>query len=326
MREGITEVDKFLEKRMTKVFCIYVNPIIIGILVPIIIESFQIKSVKFWTSCIVAVGLSAFYIFTTWKYEKIANEKNQSREALTKKMNYVLSENEILKKEAKSFERGMRELATLCYDSSRSLNQVSHNILRGDTTLEVWNFKKVATGICNSVYSLLCDLCKPYDDFTVNIMLSDPTATGTKRNITMIAHKGKFEKYPRRFEEKLYFNKYSTFYAVKVCKSNKTDIRILTTKEEVNEKFVYVDEEHPDYSQYIGIPMVCSGNKIICLLQICSFGKSKIADSKADILKLVTRYIFPFVHYALLSYKVEKCLVSSVSIIEKEEEKKDGQK
>lgn len=317
-------MDKFLDKRMTRVICIYVNPIIIGILVPTLIDNFALKSFKFWLLCIVTTILCIFYIYTTWKYEKIEKDKEQYKVEIEKKLKDTLDENEILKKEVNSFERGMRELATLCYDSSRSLNEVSHSILRGNITLEIWNFKKVATGICNSVYNLLCDLCKPDNDFTVNIMLADPTATGAKRNITMIAHKGKYEKYPSKFEEKLFFDKYNTFYAVKICKSNNTDIRILTTQEEVNEKFVYIDEEHPNYSQYVGIPIVCAGNKIICLLQICSFDKAKIADSKAEILKLVKQYIFPFVHYALLSFKVEKCLVSSISVIDKKEDKKYG--
>ena len=63
---------------------------------------------------------------------------------------------EKLNKEVNSFDKGMRELATLCYDSSTSLNKVSQRILSGDTTLDIWNFKKVCIGICNSVYTLLC--------------------------------------------------------------------------------------------------------------------------------------------------------------------------
>lgn len=313
-------MDKILDKRMMKVLCKYINPLLIGILVPEIINSFSHKGIKFWGLTIIGIALFLWYIYTTWKYEQIDKHLKDKQEKIEKELEEKTKQNKLLNKATKSFDKGMRELATLCYDSSTSLNKVSHNILNEDTTLEVWNFKKVATGICNSIYSLLCEICKPCDDFTVNIMLADPTAKGTKRNITMIAHKGKYENYPGKFEEKLYFNKYSTFYAVKVCMSNKTDIRILTSREEVNEKFVYIDEEHPEYSQYIGIPIVCTGNKIICLLQICSFGQNKIADSKAEILKIVAQYIFPFVHYALLSYKMEKCLISSFSIINKEEQ------
>lgn len=312
-------MNSILEKRWVKIFSVYINPLIIGILIPVIIDMWGKEGTKVYGWLTIGIILSALYIYTTYKYDKEDKDRRDEKKKLAKQIDVLTKKNELLAKEVMSFNKGMREIATLCYDSSNSLNRMSHNILKGDTTLELWNFKKVATGICNSIYNLLCEICSPCDDFTVNIMLADSTASGQRRNITMIAHKGKYEKYPGKFEEKLYFNKYNTFYAVKVCKSNKTDIRILTSKEEVNEKFVYVDEDHPEYSQYVGIPMVCSGNKIICLLQICAFGNNKIAETKADILKIVSQYIFPFTHYALLTFKVEKSLVSSFSIIDKKE-------
>lgn len=307
----------FWENKWVKVFLTYIAPLFIGADLPIVIELWSDKTIKFYIASIVGVILIILYAYTSYRELKYNQSIGEQIKDLKDTISKLEHENSCLKHEAYSFDRGMRELATLFYDSSNSLNKVANNILSGDTTLDIWNFKKVATGICSSVYNLLCEMCSPCDDFTVNIMLADPTATGQKRNITMIAHKGKYEKYPGKFEEKLYFNKYNTFYAVKVCKSNNTDIRILTTKEEVNEKFVYVDEEHPEYSQYVGIPIVCSGNKIICLLQICAFGFDKIGESKADILKMVTKYIFPFTHYALLTYKVEKGLISGFSIIDK---------
>lgn len=319
-------MNKLLENKGVKVVCVYVNPILIGILIPIAFETRKNQNSWFYGSLIGGIVLLILYIYTSYAYDKAEKNKDKEKNELQKEINKINTEKSQLEREVNSFDRGMRELATLCYDSSNSLNKLSEHILKGDVALDIWSFKKVATGICNSIYNLLCETCAPYDDFTVNIMLSDVTATGNKRNITMIAHKGKYEKYPGKFEEKLYFTKYSSFYAVKLCKSNNTDIRILTTKEEVNEKFVYVDEDHPDYSQYVGIPIVCSGNKIVCLLQICAFGNSKIAESKAEILKIIKKYIFPFTHYALLAYKVEKGLVSSFSMISKQEENRNGEK
>lgn len=319
-------MDELLNKRGCRIFCTYINPLIIGVLLPEVIETAQKKiGLKFWVLFVLGVFLIVVYVYSSYKYDKMQRDKEndliEKEDELRDKEKLI----EKLNKEVNSFDKGMRELATLCYDSSTSLNKVSQRILSGDTTLDIWNFKKVCIGICNSVYTLLCQSCAPCDDFTVNIMLADPTATGRKRNITMIAHKGKYEKYPGKFEEKLYFDKYNTFYAVKVFKSNKTDIKILTSKEEVNEKFVYIDEEHPEYSQYVGIPIVCSGKKIICLLQICAFGNDKIAETKSDILKVITQYIFPFTHYALLTYKVEKSLVSSFSIIRQGEGDGNGE-
>lgn len=310
-------MNEFWDKKGIKLFCAYINPIIIGVDIPLIFDFWNKNWTGFYIAVFVGIILLFLFAYTSYRTIRRENEKGQNEAILRTKIDSLEEKNKNLIKKEQSFDRGMRELATLFYDSSTSLNKISNHILHGDTTLDLWNFKKVSTGICNSIYNLLCEICNPCNDFTVNIMLADATATGNKRNITMIAHKGKYEKYPSKFEEKLYFNKYSSFYAVKVCKSNNTDIRILTTKAEVNEKFVYVDEDHPEYSQYVGIPIVCSGNKIICLLQICAFGNDKIGETKADILQIITKYIFPFTHYALLTYKVEKSLVSSFFMIDK---------
>lgn len=312
-------MSDLLDKKWAKVFCVYINPIIIGIDLPLIISWWSEKTFKFYATVVIGVVLLGLYAYTSYIYEDKEKKEESEKKKLETENQRLEQENHRLIHEVDSFDKGMRELATLFHDSSNSLNKISARVLEGDRTLDIWNFKKVCTGICNSVYGLLCEMCSPCDNFTVNIMLSDVTAKGGKRNITMIAHKGKYEKYPGKFEEKLYFEKHSTFYAVKVCKSDNTEIRILTTKDEVNEKFVYVDEEHPEYNQYVGIPIVCSGKKIICLLQICAFGDDKIGETKSDILELVTKYLFPFTQYALLTYKVEKGLVSSLSIIEKKE-------
>ena len=108
------------------------------------------------------------------------------------------------------------------------------------------------------------------------------------------------------------------------CLKIKVQIKILTTKEEVNEKFVYIDEEHPEYCQYIGIPIVCAGNKMICLLQICAFKNDKIANTKSEIMDIIMTYILPFTQFALMNYKVEKGFISSFSVIDKLEEKNNG--
>ena len=93
-----------------------------------------------------------------------------------------------LEKEKHCYARETRELSTLCIDSSNSINILANNVLKGERTLDVWNFKKVATGICNSVYEVLCEICKPYDDFTVNIMLDDITAKGKKRKADVFSY------------------------------------------------------------------------------------------------------------------------------------------
>ncbi len=331
-------MKKFLDNKIVKIFNTYINPLLIGGIFSAMGNWNYENDLWFKQKLASLIALFLLYAFTSYKYSKLDKEKDSEIKDLKNLLderdheienikNQYIAKLQSSEEETKNYDKGMRELAALFADSHSSINLLSKQILEGNRTLAVWNFKKVATGICNGIYTLLCEICKPYDDFTVNIMLSDISATGSKRNITMIAHKGKYEKYPGKFEEKLLLSKNKTFYAVKTYLNKDTKIKILTTKEEVNENFVYIDEDHPDYSQYVGIPIVCSGNKIVCLLQICSFGNNKIANNKTEILDIITKYINPFTHYALLAYKIEKGFISSFSILEKlEEEKKDAEK
>ena len=77
----------------------------------------------------------------------------------------------------------------------------------------------------------------------------------------MIADKGKYETHPDTFKRKIYLSSNKEFYAVKMFKKNSPEITLLITGEEVKEKFVFSDDkkEHPNYTQYVSIPIHCSG-------------------------------------------------------------------
>lgn len=318
-------MSDFWNRKGVKVYVTYINPIIIGIIIPIALDSWKDRGIKFYATAIIGFVLLVLYIYTSYIYEKANKDSRDEIKKQDEQISKLEERNKQFKTKIHSYDKGMRELTALFYDSSTSVNTLSKKMLTGNITLDVWNFKRVATSVCTSVYNVLCDLCTPDDDFTVNIVLSDVTATGNRRNITMIAHKGKYETYPDKFEEKMYFHKYPSFYAIKLFKSKSTAVKVLTTKEEVNEHFVYVNEDHPEYSQYVGIPIVCSGSKMVCLLQICAFGNDKIGKSKAEIVELVQEYVIPFTHFALLAYKVEKGFVSSLALVDKiKEESKSG--
>ena len=137
----------------------------------------------------------------------------------------------------------------------------------------------------------------------------------------MIAEKSKFETPSDSFDKTMYISSHKDFYAVKLFNKNKTDAAILTTKEEIMEKFVFSDEkkEHPNYTQYIGIPIHCDSNQMISLLQICAYNNSYIGENKSEISDVINNYILPFAYYALMNSKIEKSLINSIKLINKED-------
>ncbi len=178
-------------------------------------------------------------------------------------------------------------------------------------------------GVCRGIYEALC-IYTGQEDFSVNVMLYDVNEKGKKRNIRMIAQKGRYEKQPKIFDTPLNLKTDKDFYAVKMFNRNSPDISILTTSSEIDKNFVFSDEgDHPKYSQYVGVPIHCSGNQMISLLQICALNDSKIAEGKDDIMEMINKYILPFAYFALLTNKIEKGLLNGMSIVKesKDEER-----
>lgn len=308
----------FLKFKITKIILINLLPMGIGLLLPIVFNDFQNKNSNIGVISLLLICI-AIYIISLLKYQgyekdatKLWNEMNIKMETKETELQKALEISRSLKKETQA-------LSALCIDSSTSINDLSKKILDGKAVLDIWNFTKVATGLCSSIYDVLCAVCSDNDELEINILLDDVTASKNKRNYTMIAYKGKFAQYPSKFQKQMYYKDNKTFHATSLFSKNNSDICILTTKEEVNEKFVYNDSDHKKYNQYIGIPIVCSGNNMISLLQICSFGNYKIADTKEEVLEIVKTYILPFTQFGLLNYKVEKAFLSSFKMLDKQE-------
>ena len=134
----------------------------------------------------------------------------------------------------------------------------------------------------------------------------------------MIAHASKFGNTPDIYGNPIFFRSNSEFYAVKLFKKNKHEPDVLIDKNEINEKFIYKDESnHPDYSQYIAIPIHCNGSDMLSLLQIISLGESKFGETKSEITRKINKYLLPYIRLGLLSYKYEKVLLASGYLVEK---------
>lgn len=310
----------FLNSKVMKCFNVYINPVIIGALFSAL-GSWDFKNDKYiWIKILSVIVLLLWYIFTSYKYYKEDEEIKTKLEELSKKINDLKTNIEISNVNNKTYNRVLISLTSLFSICAEGINNIANNLLKKEAKLDNWNYKTICAGICNGVYETLCIYSNCFD-FSVSVMLYDINAKGKAKNIKMIAQKGRYEGHPDIFETPLSLTKYKDFYAVKMFKKNSPDISILTTNNDINKNFVFSDngKDHPKYSQYIGIPIQCSGKQMISLLQICAFNDSKIADSKDEIMEFVNKYILPFTYFALLNNKIEKGLANSISVIERKE-------
>ena len=204
--------------------------------------------------------------------------------------------------------------------TAKEINKIA-NELNGNPKLDSWNFRVASSGICNSIYDALCSL-NSTDDYSVNIVVYDMNAKAKSKNIRMIAEKSKFETPSDSFDKTMYMATNKNFFAVKLFNKNQTSPTILTTKEEIMEKFVFSDDkkDHPNYTQYVAVPIHCNSSNMISLLQICSYNDSYIGKTKSEISDIINNYILPFTYFALMNSKLEKALINSIKLINKEEQ------
>ncbi len=275
-------------------------------------DFFYIKLISLITlSIIFIVFLILSYIYDR-KETKILEARNKEIETL--KNEIILKEKEI-----ETYENSQISLSAIFEASANDINITANNIQKNNiVSLDNWNFKKECKWICEKVLSIITNLSINGDEFVVSIFQLNPLAKGKSKSITMIAHSSRFGNTPDIYEKPLSFRKNSEFYAVKLFKRNKHEIDVLIDKKEVNEKFIYKDENnHPDYSQYIAIPIHCSGNDMLSLLQIIAFGDSKIGQTKNEITQKINKYIFPYTQLGLMAYKYEKALLAGGYLVEK---------
>lgn len=262
-------------------------------------------------SLIFIVFLILSYIYDR-KERKILTELNAEIESLK-------SEIELKEKAISTYEKSQLALSAIFETSADDINTAANNIKKNNVVLlDNWNFRKECNWICEKVLSIVSDLSINGDDFVVSIFQLNPLSRGKSKSITMIAHASKFGNTPDIYGVPLSFRKHSEFYAVKLFKKNKHDPDVLIDKNEINEKFIYKDENnHPDYSQFIAMPIHCNGNDMLSLLQIVAFGESKLGNTKIEITQKINKYLLPYTRFGLMSYKYEKALLASGYIVER---------
>lgn len=262
-------------------------------------------------SLIFIVFLILSYIYDR-KETKVLEERNKEIESLKTEITSK-------EKEIKIYENSQLALSAILETSANDINTTANNIRKNNIiSLDNWNFIKECNWICEKVLSIVSDLSINGDDFVVSIFQLNPLSKGKTKSITMIAHASKFGNTPDIYGIPLSFRRNSEFYAVKLFKKNKHEPDVLIDKNEINEKFIYKDENnHPNYSQYIAMPIHCNGNDMLSLLQIIAFGESKLGDTKSEITRKINKYLLPYIRLGLISYKYEKALLASGYLVEK---------
>ncbi len=236
------------------------------------------------------------------------------REDLENIISDLKSKNEKQLESINTYDKILDSLCNIINISQRQINDLSKEIISNENLdLLNWNFNSVATYICNDVVDILKKISKNGTDITANVYIKKNVKKGRRDQtyIKMISHSGGLNSPPKILYADLLLTKRKDWQNAKIFLNKNPKITIYSSEEEIKNNFKYngsIDNYDGEYTQYIGIPISCSGGNILSSLEIITHHGTIIADSKDEILELINKYIIVYRNFALLSHKIEKGL------------------
>lgn len=125
--------------------------------------------------------------------------------------------------------------------------------------------------------------------------------------VKMISHSSPQTAKPDIFDVQELLTDCNYQYA-KLIKDKKRSIFALENNDKIRQYF-YKKHDTTDlskYTQYIAIPILCSKNKILGVLQITTKYGCKIMETDVELVKFGETYITPFVELLVLVDKIQK--------------------
>lgn len=303
--EKTCEVCDTLLKTNVRTFLPMVLSIIIGVVCSCLgnwspeQSGFYIKITVFGVTCILLLALIVFYVF----YDPAELESKK-----------IESQN-------KMYEDALASISQICAYSAAQINTIAHDIkTNGSVDLRLWSFNDVCQQICVMVYKMLQTLRRD-KDFKVTFMVP-VEYTENKDKITAIKMVGfgnrsntRPKNYAKKIQVDLEADKCNRFDAKLFC-LYQADIVVFATEKEVSQNL----KKTKKYKQYLAIPVFCDDRKMVGLLQIATTKPHNLGRNENEIFDLANKIMKPLTNFLLLSYKVEKGLISvpDVNILSRE--------
>ena len=195
-------------------------------------------------------------------------------------------------------------------NNANDVNTLIHDIEQeGKINLNIWSFNKASAAICRQVYH---SLSLKYDDKQYGVCYVRLIEEGTEDSIMMTGFANLNTTSPSIYNRKRTYkgSKEDPYYDAKLFRLNSSDISILMTKEDIRREFDLSSETADKYSQYIGVPVVCNGSKMVGLLEIVCFEDYVFSKEEAEIEELVNKYVMPYASFLFLLHKLEKAILA----------------
>lgn len=289
----------FIDKSIFRNLLLSITPIVYTILYAWYFSSTTRSSVLYN-----AIVLTIIHILAIIHYCVLDNKEEKTRSAMDyqkkfKNCNKKLSAAEDLLNNTESI---VANNADILYDVILAKRSGEHSSVK-----DMHFLQDKADVICTTVFNFIKEIAKKGTYFAVSIMFLEKKID-TDRNITkeyqMVGRHTNYAKSaPKSYRHFVSESEAQGSYYYKIFNDSKrSPYYILASPEEIKESFQ--DSSDLAYSQYIGIPIFCK-DKIVAVLQIVAYQKSRIAESVEEMQLLCDNYLTLFANLFLLSDKIE---------------------
>ena len=286
-------ISNFLNNLIVKTILLTVLPIAYGVFFPLSIENKD--KWKNWNLILfVCIFLVIVHIILIVKYTRA--EKRQSE---------IVKSNEKTPHELKRLKKIMKLANKIISDNSTKL----YSIVKRDSLHRIhsdiidWNWMQAkGDEIVNTAYEIIKDVSEFGNEFSVSIILKK--REDNIDGFTMLSRCVYSDIHTPRIYRSFISNSDADKYFYKqLIDSKPTRPKILMDTREIEGKF----QEYGTvkYRQYIAIPIACSGNNTIGILQIVGYNKSIISKDRKKIEELCDQYFMTLVNLLVLSDKSE---------------------
>lgn len=189
-----------------------------------------------------------------------------------------------------------------------NINKIANDIKnRGKANEKDWDCEKICTDICIGCKNMIKQFSQINNDTDISVGFIKYYIVDGNEYIKMIAHSSPPTAKPDIFDVQELLSECNYQYA-RLIKSKTRSILALENNEKIKQCF-YRKHDNTDlskYSQYIAIPILCSKNKILGVLQVTAKYDCKIMETEVELKKFGEKYITPFVELLMLVEKIQK--------------------
>lgn len=189
-----------------------------------------------------------------------------------------------------------------------NINKIANDIKnRGKANEKDWDYEKICTDICIGCKNMIKRFIQIDNDTDISVGFIKYYHDCGNEFVKMIAHSSTPTAKPDIFDVQELLSECNYQYA-RLIKSKTRSILALESNERIRQCFYrkHDDTDLSKYTQYIAVPILCSKNKTLGVLQVTTKYNCNIMETEVDLKKFGETYLTPFVELLVLAEKIQK--------------------